>query len=174
MTEEMRNGGYPEGTEKQSRHSSLAAKLVICVGKAQLQAVPVTDDIILGQEQKDGYLGIPSGNVMPDHGRLVRQENGFAYEDLQGKGCTYLNDLLVSPENFPGMKQIPLSDGDVLRFETSGGTFGPEERTVLLYRSATWRTHSGENLSWIRIQAGIISAAMRRRPDRRRRSGRSL
>ena len=144
MTEEMRNGGYPEGTEKQSRHSSLAAKLVICVGKAQLQAVPVTDDIILGQEQKDGYLGIPSGNVMPDHGRLVRQENGFAYEDLQGKGCTYLNDLLVSPENFPGMKQIPLSDGDVLRFETSGGTSGPEERTVLLYRrryveNAQWR-----------------------------------
>lgn len=32
MTEEMRNGGYPEGTEKQSRHSSLAAKLVIWVG----------------------------------------------------------------------------------------------------------------------------------------------
>ena len=144
MTEEMRNGGYPEGAEKQSRHSSLAAKLVICVGKAQLQAVPVTDDIILGQEQKDGYLGIPSGNVMPDHGRLVRQENGFAYEDLQGKGCTYLNDLLVSPENFPGMKQIPLSDGDVLRFEPSGGTSGPEERTVLLYRrryveNAQWR-----------------------------------
>ena len=144
MTEEMRNGGYPEGTEKQSRHSSLAAKLVICVGKAQLQAVPVTDDIILGQEQKEGYLGIPSGNVMPDHGRLVRQENGFAYEDLQGKGCTYLNDLLVSPENFPGMKQIPLSDGDVLRFEPSGGTSGPEERTVLLYRrryveNAQWR-----------------------------------
>ena len=48
MTEETRNDGHPEGTEKQSRHSSLAAKLVICVGKAQLQAVPVTDDIILG------------------------------------------------------------------------------------------------------------------------------
>lgn len=27
MTEETRNDGHPEGTEKQSRHSSLAAKL---------------------------------------------------------------------------------------------------------------------------------------------------
>lgn len=32
MTEETRNDGHPEGTEKQSRHSSLAAKLVIWVG----------------------------------------------------------------------------------------------------------------------------------------------
>ena len=59
MTEETRNDGHPEGTEKQSRHSSLAAKLVICVGKAQLQAVPVTDDIILGQEQKRDIWGFP-------------------------------------------------------------------------------------------------------------------
>lgn len=146
MTQEKTNGGYGQEQSAGEKNGSkgLAAKLVICIGKKELQAVPVENDIILGRETGEGCLGIPSGKVRTDHGKLVRVHNGFAYEDLEGKGCTYLNGVLVSPENFPGMKQIPLSDGDVLRFENECRETENEECAVILYRkryveNAQWR-----------------------------------
>lgn len=146
MTQEKTNGGYGQEQSAGEKNGSkgLAAKLVICIGKKELQAVPVENDIILGRETGEGYLGIDSEKVRIDHGKLVRVHNGFAYEDLEGKGCTYLNGVLVSPENFPGMKQIPLSDGDVLRFENECRETKKEECAVILYRkryveNAQWR-----------------------------------
>lgn len=120
----------------------LAAKLVICMGKEELWAVPLEHDMILGRDAGEGVLSVHSENIVNNHGKFIKQQNGFAYEDIDGSGTTYLNDTLISPENFSGMKRIPLSDGDVLRFEA--GTDDPDQRVILLYRkrfveNAQWR-----------------------------------
>ena len=60
MTQEKTNGGYGQEQSAGEKNGSkgLAAKLVICIGKKELQAVPVENDIILGRETGEGCLGI--------------------------------------------------------------------------------------------------------------------
>ncbi len=123
----------------------MKAKLVICIGKRELTAVPLENNCIVGKEPGEGRIRIDCGQITGDCGRFVQMENGFAYEAIGQEIPVYLNDKEISPENFPGQQQILLSDGDVLRFGKSTEETKDQEPLLLLYRrryieNAQWRT----------------------------------
>lgn len=130
------------------QEESLASKLVICAGKEELQAVPLTGDILIGSGTEEGILTIPSAYAARMHGKLIRTEDGFSYQDLGSRNGTYLNGVRIGTGTLAGRDCIALEDGDVLRID--GEVFeehDEEQSVVIIYRrkyveNTKWRTLS--------------------------------
>ncbi|MDC7290332.1 FHA domain-containing protein [Blautia schinkii] len=123
-------------------------KLVICAGKGELQAVPLTGDILIGSGKEEGILTIPSEYAARMHGKLRKTEEGFSYQDLGSRNGTYLNGVRIGTGTLVGRDCFPLEDGDVLRID--GDVLvdsGDEQSVVMIYRrkyveNVEWRSLS--------------------------------
>lgn len=121
------------------------AKLVIAAGKEELQTVPVEDGMIIGSEQGEGILFLASEVVARMHGKFVKEEDGFYYEDLGGRSGTYYNGVRIGTGPLLGRSRVRLEEGDVLRIEgdmLSGSS--PEDTTVTL----VYHKKLGTQIEW--------------------------
>lgn len=127
---------------------SLSAKLIICIGKGELQEVALSGDILIGSGTEEGILTIESEYVARMHGKFLKTEDGFSYEDLESRNGTYLDDVRMGTGVLTGRNCIPLEDGDVLRIEGNVFSDNDQEQTVVLIfrkkymKNVEWRTIS--------------------------------
>ncbi|MGI6069142.1 MAG: ATP-binding cassette domain-containing protein [Blautia sp.] len=118
----------------------IASKLVICDGEQEICQERLERDMTIGSNQAGkADLQLAAEGVAGLHGRFISTEEGFSYQDLEGAGRTYLNDMLAGSEDLPGKGPYPLVDGDVLKIQ------GPDEahEAVLLFRQ-----RFDENVEW--------------------------
>lgn len=126
----------------------LASKLVICAGKGELQEAPLIGDILIGSGKEEGILTIASEYAARMHGKFLKTEDGFSYQDLGSRNGTYLNGVRIGTGTLAGRDSFPLEDGDVLRID--GEVFEEnceEQSAVIIYRrkyveNVEWRSLS--------------------------------
>ncbi|MDO4274940.1 MAG: ATP-binding cassette domain-containing protein [Eubacteriales bacterium] len=127
-----------------TQEESLSAKLVICTGKGELQEAPLSGDILIGSGTEEGILTIHSEYAARMHGKFLKTEDGFSYQDLGTRNGTYLNGIRIGTGVLSGKDCFPLEDGDVLRIEGDVFTENDQEQTVVL----VYRKKYMENVEW--------------------------
>lgn len=123
--------------------AKIPSKLVICDGEKEVCQQRLDRDMSIGsQGEGQADILLAACGVSGLHGKLIRTEEGFSYQDLEGKGNTYLNDIQMGSEALPGKGPHHLEDGDVLKIQGTDGDEG-EGDALLLFRQ-----RYDENVEW--------------------------
>lgn len=123
-----------ETNENRENGNSLAGKLVIC-DSGKLRQLPLTGDIFIGHVDAPDRIFLEGDCVADLHGKLVKLENGFGYQDLESTNGTYLNGCRIGTGNLRGQEVWPLEDGDVLKIRGEAlENTEKDNEIVLIYR----------------------------------------
>lgn len=124
----------------------MSAKLVICSGGEEIWTAPLQDEIIIGSGVQDGIITIHSACMARMHGKFIKTEKGYKYQDLESRNGTYLNGVRIGTGTMSGRTCVELEDGDVLRVEADVlEEQDARESVVIMYHKrlssqVEWRT----------------------------------
>ncbi len=136
--------GNPESTAAKYDATFAPAKLIVYAGAHDVKIVPLTDGLIIGSSAGDGILTIESRYLSRMHGKFVKGENGYFYQDLESENGTYLNGIRMGTGSLAGRDKCPLENGDILKIQGDAFDIDDSDQVAALI----FCTRSLEQLEW--------------------------